>query len=350
MADWQKRSKIRSDVVEFEYVNPAQAKTAQFVYVWDLDKTYLDTSFKTLRELWKAIREKAFQKKNIPGTQLLVRALTEDQVNKQFAIYFITASPPQIEEKIRAKLEFDGIHPLGAYFKDNLKNLRPNRLWRLTEQVGYKLQALLQLRQKLKEDVQQILWGDDSESDVVIYSLYSDICARRISELELRSVLEGLNVLPSQIETIVDLQQTLPERDPVFKIYINLITDTDPDYYSKFGRRVLPTFNTFQVALDLYQDRRIEIVTLKNIAQDLLTNYAFSIDELMWSFEDLVQRGFLKSAAVDQIITALKENTVLPSKFRLSEKTVGVMSNTQTGREPTAEWVPLKIDYLNDYR
>lgn len=346
MSDWQKRSKIRYDVVEFDYVKPIMGKSAQFVYVWDLDKTYLDTNFSTFKEIWKTIREKAFQKKNIPGTQLLVRALTEQQEGTQFAVYFITASPPQMEKKTWAKLQFDGILPYGAYFKDNLKNLRPKRLWRLTEQVGYKLQALLQLRQKLKDDVQQILWGDDSESDVIVYSLYSDICARRITESNLRPVLTGLNVLSSQIDYILELQQTIPQQDPVFKIYINLISDTDPDYYTKFGRRVLPTYNSFQIALDLYQDRRIEIITLKNIAHELLTHYAFSIEELTQSFEDFVGRGYLKAAAVEQVMSILKESKVLPAQFAFSDKTIGVMNNPNT----ILEWVPSQIDYLNDYR
>ncbi len=346
MADWHSRSKINGDVVEFQYVPRESIKNIQYVYVWDLDKTYLDTNFGTLKEVWRTIREKAFQKKNIPGTQLLVRALTEQQEGKTFAIYFITASPPQMEKGIRAKLEYDGIHPFGAFFKDNLRNLKPSLLWRLTQQVGYKLQALLQLRIFLKDDVQQFLWGDDSESDVIIYSLYSDICARRIPEGELRAVLEGLNVLPLQIDSILDLQSQVPNHDPVYKIFINLISDTDSDYYSKFGRRVVPTYNSFQIALNLFQDRRVEIVTLKNIAQDLLTNYAFSMDELLWSFEDLVQRGFLKSEAVDQVIKTLKDGNVLPAQFSLSEKTVKSM----LVGEPNTDWVPVKIDYLNDYR
>lgn len=344
MADWHKRSRVLNDVVEFEYVSSEQ--NLLYVYVWDIDKTYLDTNFHTFRELWRTIREKAFQKKNIPGTQLLVQALTQQQENRHFAIYFITASPPQMEEKIREKLQYDGIRPYGAYFKDNLRNLKPSRLWRLTEQVGYKLQALLQLRLKLKSDVQQILWGDDSESDAIIYSLYSDICARRISESELKAILDGLNVLPYQVDTIIELQNKIPAQDPVFKIYINLISDTDPDYYFKFGKRLVPTYNSFQIALDLFQDRRIDVTTLRTVAQDLLKNYAFSMDELIWSLEDLVQRGFLKSEAVDATIHILKEDKIVPAGYKLGEKTVQTMLSGQL----PADWIPAKIDYLNDYR
>src|SRR5207249_3081931 len=116
-----------------------------------------------------------FQKKNVPGTNTLVRALITSQgrTNKAFPIFFITASPPQMEQKIRTKLELDNIKPFGSFYKDNLQNLTPKRFWRLTNHMGYKIQALLELRVGLRSDVQQILWGDDSESDAVIYSLYS---------------------------------------------------------------------------------------------------------------------------------------------------------------------------------
>ena len=146
--------------------------------------------------------EKAFQKKNVPGTKSLILALISSQgrSNRNFPIFFITASPPQIEEKIRHKLEYDGIFTFGSFYKDNLQNLTPRRFWRLTKHLGYKLQALMELRTRIHENVEQILWGDDSETDAVIYSLYSDICARRLQGTELIRVLKGFLVETAQLE------------------------------------------------------------------------------------------------------------------------------------------------------
>lgn len=348
MADWRKFADIQGDVVFFEYVSEKIASQASLVYVWDLDKTYLDTNITSLRGLFRTIREKAFQKKNIPGSATLVRALIQNKkdLNPDFPLYFITASPPQMERKIKAKLEIDGILPFGAFFKDNLKNLKPNRFRRLTQQIGFKLQALLQLRCKLKEDVQQILWGDDSETDALIYSLYSDICSERIEGHELMSLLESLNVMPSQVKMILDLKLKISKFDPVHKIYINLATDTDPDYYTKFGRRTIPTYNTFQVALDLFQDKRISAQTLTGIAQVLISGYAFSREEILWSLEDLIQRNILNQKTVEEIVLILREQQILPFQFRFTLKTQKAL---ETHTE-SAEWVPPKIDYLNDYR
>ncbi len=358
MADWRSRAEIVHDVVYFEYVSAEVVRTSEEVFVWDLDKTYLDTKWGTLKELFETAFEKAFQKRNVPGTGSLVRGLSaswqEVTGQKVFPIYFITASPPQIEEKIVEKLILDGIQPLGIFFKDNLKNLKPKRLWRLTQQVGFKLQALLQLRMRLHEHVRQVMWGDDSESDAIIYSLYSDICARRLTERELREILRGLRVIGEQTEIILRLQGRVPERDPVEKIYINLAVDTDPDYYLKFGRRVVPTDNTFQAALDLYQDRRINFEQVTRVAQDMIMNYGFTIEELERSLNNLIRRQTLGAPCATELIDRLKEEELLTIHFAPSMEPAAVKDQVghrvfelEGEHEP---WVPERIDYLHDYR
>ncbi|MFK8137626.1 MAG: phosphatase domain-containing protein [Bdellovibrionales bacterium] len=353
MSDWRSKAEISGDVCFFEYVTSEKAYQAKEVFVWDLDKTYLDTHFESVKGMYRTIVEKAFQKKNVPGTGSLVRTLTSD-LDHPFPIFFITASPPQMEEKIRQKLELDGIKPYGIFFKDNLINLRPGRLSRLTQQIGFKIQALLQLRSKLNPEVKQILWGDDSESDAIIYSLYSDICSRRLKEDDLYYVLQKLKVRGVQASLISAIQSKLPEMDPVQRIYINLATDTDPDYYYKFGRRTLPTYNTFQVGLDLYQDGHLSSQKLCMVAEDMITNYGFYPEELEKSLNDLVARKVLTEDKVGGIIPSLKKDGLLSDVFELSKKPISkenfrrtFQSNSQSDSE---QWVPEFIDYINDFR
>lgn len=353
MADWRNRAKISGDVVNFNYVSEQIAKDADIVFVWDLDKTYLDTQFETIKGLYRTIIEKAFQKRNIPGTSSLVRALTRTE-GDYFPIYFITASPPQMEQKIREKLDIDGLKAYGVFCKDNLKNLRPSRFRRLSQQVGYKLQALMQLRQTLKSDVKQILWGDDSESDAVIYALYSDICARRLSEVSIRQILTHYHVRGEQLESILALQSKLIPHDPVYKVYINLASDTDPDYYSKFGRRTLATFNSFQIAVDLFQDKLLNWQQLLAVAQDLTVNYAFTSDELGRSLDDLIQRKVLLASVVHELVEKLKLEQLIPNNFKinrepLSDVDYGRIRDSSSSRE-VERWVPEHIDYLHDFR
>ena len=231
--------------------------------------------------------------------------------------------------------------------------MHPKRWARLTRQVGYKLQALLQLRTRLREDVRQVLWGDDSESDAIIYSLYSDVCSRRIDEKDLRSTLRGFHVGGEQIEVILDLQYKIAAQDPVEKIYINLAVDTDPEYYAKFGRRVVPTRNSFQIALDLFQDSRLSIEEVLVVANDLVQNYEFSVDELEKSMDQLVRRRIFGLEAYEKIRPRLIDQGFIRSDFKpgldpqpVEEGTDGRVFRLKGVVDP---WVPDHIDYLQDH-
>jgi len=220
--------------------------------------------------------------------------------------------------------------------------------------MGYKLQALLQLRLRLNEDVRQVLWGDDSESDAVIYNLYSDLCARRLEEREVREVLKSFRVMGEQTEMILDLQRQLPKHDPVEKIYINLEVDTDPEYYIKFGRRTVPTYNTFQIAVDLMQDGRLNSEAIIPVARDLLKNYKFTIDELMLAVDDMVRRQIVGEPCIAKLLPVLKEQKLVNSEYQPSmapRKVITEVDGRVFGLEGTHEpWVPEHIDYLHDYR
>ena len=356
--DWKDRSQITDDVVYFRYVPEGTAKNVAECFVWDLDKTYLDTAIDSLSGLFNAAVERAFAKKNVPGTNTLLQVLskswTSQQGQSRFPIFFITASPPQMEERILEKFTLDGLKPLGCFYKDNLRNLRPKRWWRLTKQVGFKLQALLQLRTNLRDDVRQILWGDDSESDAIIYNLYSDICARRIGAQDLRTVLKSFAVTGEQVDRILMLQSQIPHQDPVEKIYINLAVDTDPDYYLKFGRRTLPTYQTFQVALDLFQDSRISLDDLYTIAQDMIYNYGYTPEELIRSLDELIRRHVLSEKSVGLLMPFFIEKGLMPSSFEPSvapPKEVRVENGRVFDLEGQFEpWVLDRIDYIHDYR
>jgi hypothetical protein len=356
MSDWRSRAEITADVVLFRYASDPVERHTNQVYVWDLDKTYLDTTFETFGGLWRTAIEKAFQKQNIPGTSTLVRALRNywqesHRGQKDFPIYFITGSPPQLERKIHDKLAFDGIYPFGLFCKDNLQNMRPSRLWRLTQQVGYKLQALLQLRLHLSHDVRQVLWGDDSEADAIIYCLYSDLCARRLGEEELRQVLRYYKVTGQQMETILRLCEDLPNQDPVEKIYINLASDTDAEYYLKFGRRILPTYDSFQLALDLFQDQRLSANHVVNVASDLLHNYDFTVEDLESSLDDLIRRQVLGAETLEKILPTLRESQLITRGFECTIAPKAILSRTEHGcvqelEGVTEPWVPQRINYI----
>ncbi|MBC7742893.1 MAG: DUF2183 domain-containing protein [Bdellovibrionaceae bacterium] len=358
MAHWKQRSITNLDVVYFDYQAKAQFDGNAEVYVWDLDKTYLDTSIDSFSGLFRTIFEKAFTKKNVPGTPSLIRSLSryrKKHFNEvDFPIFFVSASPPQLESKIFEKFVIDDIKPIGMFYKDNLKNLAPKRFLFLKKQVGYKLQSLLQLRSSLSKSVRMICFGDDSESDATIYNLFSDICSRRHTETELTQLLEDLGVTYAQIDEILRLQSVIPIQDPVEKIYINLATDTDPEYYLKFGRRTFPTYNTFQVALDLVQDQRLSLEELGTIIDVLTQKYGQTHEQLVLSFEELIRRRILGLSSFEMIKNYFIEKKMLTYSWMskvepIKEKVIdqGHVYELDGLFEP---WIPRHIDYINEYR
>jgi hypothetical protein len=358
MTHWKQRSQTNLDVVYFDYEKSADLIKADEVYIWDLDKTYLDTSIDSLSGILHTIFEKAFTKKNVPGTPDLIRSLAryrKKHFNEtDFPLFFVSASPPQMETKIYEKFLIDEIMPIGMFYKDNLRNLAPKKFLFLRKQIGYKIQSLLQLRTRLNKNVRMICFGDDSESDATIYNLFSDICARRHTENQLTMLLEDLSVNYSQIDEILRLQSIITIQDPVEKIYINLATDTDPEYYLKYGRRTLPTYNSFQVALDLVQDQRLSLEELGIISDGLIEKFGYTGDLLVQTFEELIRRRILGLSSFEMIKNYFIEKRILPLNWHpkiepIREKTVdmGRVYELEGIFEP---WIPRQTDYLKDYR
>ena len=198
------------------------------------------------------------------------------------------------------------------------------------------------------------MWGDDSEADAVAYCLYSDICSQRLKKEEIDKILMHFKVIGSQRDLIFQLQSHIKAQDPVEKIYINLEEDTDAEYYLKFGRRVLPTHNTLQIAFDLFQDKRMSLLSVLDLAKRLIDVYGFTLEEIGFSLDDLVRRQVLGDPYASQIQVALKESKFLPLSFEFStERKKALPSKDQKVRQLEGQfepWVVEYIDYVNDYR
>lgn len=354
---WHGRSETNLDVVCFDYSSNADISKFNEVYVWDLDKTYLDTKIDSFKGLLLTVFEKSMTKKNVPGASGIIKSIERFRKKNfndtAFPLFFVSASPPQMESKIFEKFQLDQISPLMMFYKDNLKNLVPSKFLFLKKQIGYKLQALLQLRVQLGPQVKMICFGDDSESDATIYTLFSDICCRRKTSRQMIKLLDKLGVNATQVDEILRLQSLIDIHDPVDKIYINLATDTDPQYYIKFGRRCMATYDSFQIALDLVQDQRMSLEELGHIISELKEKYQFTSQMLVKSFEDLTKRRILGLSSYEMIFNYLVEQKIISINWQcqiqpLREKRVenGQVYELDGIFEP---WVRTDIDYLNDY-
>lgn len=268
------------------------------VFRWDLDKTYLKSDFHTLRGLVTIPFEKPEEKVAVPGVVPLIRNLRRvaHEQRRQVWIYFISASPPQIARAIKEKLALDGIEYDGITFKNQLQNIMRGRFRNLREQVGYKLTELLRQRGQCPVEACEVLFGDDWESDPIIYSLYADLLAGRVKSEELPHILAPIGVDPELIQEATQLARELPKADAVERIYINLERRTPPASFLPFGARLIPTFNYFQTACCLYQDGYLDAPAVIDVARGLVEEAAYTPRQLFNSLADIERRGHLHTA------------------------------------------------------
>jgi uncharacterized protein DUF2183 len=240
------------------------------ILVWDIDKTYLDTRFSSLRGLMAIPFEFAVDKRAIPGAAPLLRALRRGpgKASMLVPLYFISGSPPQLRSVIERKMTLDGVEFDGITFKDQWGLLKKGKVRAIKAQVGYKLKALLLYRRELPDRARWLLFGDDVEDDAAAFVLFGRIAAGLRGTM-LRDALEQNRVSEEDIARIDELAETLPiaERDPVERIFIHLERKTEPSAFP--DPRIAPTRSFLQTALVLSAMGRISGEAVSTVAKDM---------------------------------------------------------------------------------
>jgi hypothetical protein len=288
------------------------------VYRWDLDKTYLKSDFESLRKMVRVPFERAEDKIDEPGVVALIRALKASAraEGRAALVFFISASPPQIGRAIREKLALDGVDYDGIVFKDQMHHLMRGRFRFLREQVGFKLAELLKARLAAPVGAVEFLFGDDWESDPVIYSLYADVVAGRLDPEELGDVLVRLRIDPARLVEIKTLSRRVTAHETVRRIFINLERRTPPGRFRLFGTRLVPTFNYFQTAIVLHEEGAVPIAAVTDVGRSLLERSGYTREQLRNSLDDLTRRGHLPAAAAGLLRRDLAEAGILPHAGR----------------------------------
>jgi hypothetical protein len=253
---------------------------------WDLDKTYLRTEFDSIKDLAKSAIETAADKQAFPGASALLRALNQDG----HRICIVSGSPTQMRQVLAAKLALDGIQYDEFVLKNNLKNILRGRFRALRAQIPYKLPAMLRSRIAAAADA-ETLFGDDAEADAIIYCLYADVVAGRVSPSDLERVLIASRAYDDDAAMILELARQVPKGDAVRRLFIHLDRRSPPLGFRRFGPRLVPVFNYFQAALVLYQDKVLSARQVIFVALEMLDSGQYELGHLATSVQDVIRRG-----------------------------------------------------------
>jgi hypothetical protein len=281
---------------------PPGATPPRHTFRWDLDKTYLRTEFDSLGDLARSAIENAADKQAYPGATALLRALRQDG----HRICIVSGSPTQMRQVLAAKLALDGVDYDEFVLKNNLKNLLRGRFRSLRAQIPYKLPAMLQSRIGAAADA-ETLFGDDAEADAIIYCLYADLIAGRVSLPDLERVLVASRAYDDDALHILDLARRVPKHDAVQRLFIHLDRRSAPVGFRHYGPRLVPVFNYFQAALVLYSDRVLSARQVIFVALEMLDSKQFELGNLATSVQDVIRRGRVSREVALQLTAEANE-------------------------------------------
>ncbi|MDY0004254.1 MAG: hypothetical protein RBU30_23340, partial [Polyangia bacterium] len=241
------------------------------VFIWDVDKTYLDTDFKSLVGLLRIPLEMAIDKRAIPGTAALLREcrMGPSTIPRQTPIYFVSASPPQLAAVIRRKMLLDGLQPDGFVFKDQLRLALRGRLGQLKHQVEYKLTAHFGLIAALPPRAGLVLVGDDWESDAQVFSLLDSVQRGDLEGDRLGRALDQAGVRERSIPDLLGLSAKAAGRANVSLAVVLLTRGRDPGYARPFAPPVQTARESLQAAAIFHAAGLVSLDGVVSVARHL---------------------------------------------------------------------------------
>jgi len=288
-------------------VAPVAPPVRRLVHLrWDLDKTYLQTNFDSVKDLVKTFWQRPEDKATVAGAQALLQSLMDpaDRINRR--VTFISGSPRQMRKVLMRKLCLDGVEPDMFILKPNLENLLRGRFRALRGQVGYKLKALL-LSHMAQETVDEYLFGDDAEQDSFIYSLYGDILAGRVDAVRMAAILSTCKVYRHDVDEIMAYHAQLAgSGEFVRRIFIHLDRRSPLDRFAPYGARVVAIYNYFQCAVLLFDAGLLASRGLLAVLA-AMAGAGYTPERVANSVQDLMRRGFVHPPAIRKIVQALDD-------------------------------------------
>jgi hypothetical protein len=278
-----------------------RSRVPRHTFRWDLDKTYLRTEFDSLGDLAKSAFETAADKHAFPGAAALMRALR----HPDHRICIVSGSPTQMRQVLAAKLVLDGVAYDEFVLKNNLRNLLRGRFRSLRAQIPYKLPAMLESRIGVTAP-HETLFGDDAEADAIIYCLYADLLAGRVSAADLERVLAAARAYPDDAERVLSLARQAPKGPIVQRVFIHLDRRSPPHGFHRFGGRLVPVFNYFQTAAVLYADGVLDARQVLFVALEMLDSRQFHVSGLANSVQDLMRRGHVAREPMRRLISEVE--------------------------------------------
>lgn len=279
----------------------------------DVDLTYLDTRFSRKRDMLNLLGKSAEERATLPAMERVYAALRAGSSGSDDrALVFISGSPRFFKRVLEARMTLDGVAHDGLLLKPfddmvwskvvslDFGSIVPA----LKEQVGYKLVHLMNGRLELPPKTGELLLGDDSELDFIVYSIYHRLVAGDLDIAGLDKELARAGLDAAQREPVkaaaTQLRSALPPSKVVHAIYINR-TGT-PNQHHAVKDWVVPRLTHYHTGawpliLDLYEEGLVSKEAVTEV-QKRLFDLGKAEKDLEVAHEDGVKSGFLRRETI----------------------------------------------------
>lgn len=272
----------------------------------DIDLTYLWTDFQSKSGLAGLLVQGASERQALPGMPELYQGLQGPSPDAWRPVTFLSGSPTFFKRTLEGRMALDGIRHAGIVLKP-MKDIATGGevpldeiVAALHEQVGYKLFWLLKLRAEIPPGTPEILMGDDSEADFVVYNLYERLTTGELSLADLGRELEALGVAPLWREAIANGAPAalahLAGTKPVIATYIH---DTGKPSAIPLAPWVLPGRtrvhgSAWSLALDLHEESWIDAQSVDRVCAALVAK-GEPAESLQAEAQAAVSAGWLRA-------------------------------------------------------
>jgi hypothetical protein len=210
----------------------------------------------------------------------------------------------------------------------------------------------------------ETLFGDDAEADAIIYCLYADLIAERVSIADLERVLIASRAYDDDAARCLELARDVPKGDAVRRMFIHLDRRSPPMGFRRFGPRLVPVYNYFQASLVLYEDKVLTARQVIFVALEMLDSGQFELGHLATSVQDVIRRGRVTREKALQLTAeandaaasgALSGRTDLPpfekiaESFRDRVRELGSTITPEAGETEPLDYVRL-VDEEHEHR
>jgi len=276
----------------------------------DVDQTWLDTRFMGTADKIELMRTRASRRRTLPAMNAVYPAMAAGADGEAArSIVFLSGSPRFFKRVLEAKLVRDGVPADGLVLKpfkdiiiDNILTFDFDEISpELHEQIGYKVYNLLRLRLDAPSTAREILMGDDTEADVVAYTLYHRFTA---GELDVEALAAALGEVDVAEPWLGDIRQVAPAvtayladaPSPVQTIYINRTDGLTGEHFAVADWSVpgITRYHTgaWPLTLDLYEDDRVNAEGVRAV-QTVLVERGHDAAQMAASAAEGVEDGFL---------------------------------------------------------